>query len=286
MQPFLGILSRHQDDDRTAMFPALELAVQLGYVGSAVKLGGGMSDADLDPDAQAWAKAHARAGLPYSPSWAPDPTLSGPTDQAARFWWFTVATADAADVDPIELPGHMDLEDFKRTWSTMHPVHRDGWFRAFTDDYAARSGRLPVAYTLRGPAVTGGQAWGTNWSGISFADLDARIASWITAEPLPSVDPATWPEYLERNASRQPRDLPGLAPWAGWQFSCQGGGRELGMESSNVCLNVVKDEAWWRWHPASAPDPPPPPAPPVPELELRVGDQTFQVVMVADPATP
>jgi GH25 family lysozyme M1 (1,4-beta-N-acetylmuramidase) len=230
--------SRWQDNERTPAFPDLSVATSHGVDGHSFKAGRGH---DPDPAFARYVHEAQQRGLPWGAYWWPEPCLSSPAEQAA-FTWATVSAAGPPTLPlDIDVEGHRGDSDHPvAPYRPLTPVEQARWLRAYVDELRRLSRRDRVVIYTADWYWDGKVAPG----GVAFDDCDLRVAHHLRGVPPASA--GLWEAWI---GTAQP-DIPaGWTTWTAWQFSAigNGAGPTFGAESTDLDLNVVREDVWRRW---------------------------------------
>lgn len=222
----LGVLSHWQDDPGTPNPPDLSKADGIDCF--RIKVGQGANE--FDPLFKTYVTQAQALDVPWMGGWWPEPNESDPADQAAKLWYV------ANTLGPPTGPPWLDIEDYRGP--KLPPAQLGRWYRTMIDELKRMSGRDRIA------VYTADWFWDVAVypSGIDFSDCDLIVAEWL--DGLALDDPSRWEATV---GDRRPDPVKGFGEWCAWQISCSAPGAVYGAESSRVCINVVKPDAFDRW---------------------------------------
>ncbi len=191
------------------------------------------------------------AGLKVGVYWFCNPKVSTGIDQAQRL---TAAHLVArGDLRPM-----LDVEDYTNEagpTGQLPPAQYAVWLRAMAAEVAKV--RTPIIYTNRA-------YWGAHVQATDFGHLDLICARYPFYSPaecavhVPPLDARDWDEWIMAETPKRPQVPDGWDTWNAWQFSAgyNGRGHAYGASSSDLDLNIARDDAWQRWLDHAPVDPP------------------------------
>lgn len=168
----------------------------------------------------------------------------------------------------LNLPPMLDVESYAKERGTK-PVLMGAdyarWLRKLAD-VAENSSRKPIVYA-------NASFWNPNVGDNTFGDYDLMCARYPfysinanAAHPVP-VNAYEWADWIMKETGSRPQMPMGWANWAGWQFSAGFNkmGPTYGCSSSDLDLNIVREDVYLRWVTGHIPTPPlePPVDPPI-----------------------
>jgi len=198
---------------------------------------------DPDPSADTYIPAAKTAGLKTGVYWFCNPRVGTAQQQAQGL-------AAAHNRLGCELPPMLDVESFtneKQTLPTPTPAEYAAWLHAFVAEVEGLA-RRPFFYS-------NAAYWNPNVADPGFGSYDIIVARYPFYSPtacaahVPPVDARDWDEWIMAETSARPQVPTGWSMWSGWQFSAgyNARGHTYGVSSTDVDLNIVRDDVWERW---------------------------------------
>lgn len=181
----------------------------------------------------------------------------------------------------LELPPMLDIESYAKERGTLPALTGAAYFKWIRTmaDTVERTARRPIVYSNAAywnPWIAG---FDTNDTAAvraaktaealanrNFGSYDLICARYPYYGPVdcalhvPPLDSVKWAEWIFASTTKRPQLPVGWGSWAGWQFSAgyNQRGAAYGCSSTDLDLNIIRDDVYARWTGTPAPPPVPP----------------------------